>query len=57
MSIDFPDLGGLAENTQDDVLFGSIREKFTDALFGYTAASVLFVDSEFLDNNGCRRRD
>ena len=57
VSVDVPNLGCLAENTQDYVLFGSIREKFTDALFGYSAASITLVDSEFLDNNGSRRRD
>nr|WP_245348135.1 hypothetical protein [Paeniglutamicibacter psychrophenolicus] len=47
----------MAENTQDGILFGSAREEFTDALFGYPTASKVFVDSEFLDNNGSRRRD
>ncbi|EMQ97859.1 hypothetical protein ADIAG_02802 [Paeniglutamicibacter gangotriensis Lz1y] len=57
VSINLSDLGCLAENTQDGILFGSAREEFTYALFGYPAASKVFVDSEFLDNNGSRRRD
>gem|GEM_PF-4560886 len=57
MSINLSDLGCLAENTQDGILFGSAREEFTDTLLGYPTASIVFVDSEFLDNNGSRRRD
>jgi hypothetical protein len=57
VSIHLSDLGGLAENTQDGVLFGPVREDFTDALLGYPTASKGFVDSEFLDNNRSRRRD
>jgi hypothetical protein len=47
----------LAKNTQDGIVFSSVREKFTDALFGYPTTSKAFVDSEFLDNNGSRWRD
>ncbi|OIH84372.1 hypothetical protein BLJ79_13060 [Arthrobacter sp. UCD-GKA] len=57
MSIHLSDLGRLAENTQDGILFGSARQEFTDALFGYPPAAKAFVDSEFLDDNSSRRRD
>lgn len=55
--INFSDMGCLAENTQDGILFGSVREEFTNTLFGYPTPSKVFVDSEFLDNNGSRRRE